>query len=113
MEYALTNPITVGDLQHQITVDKLELASISLNFEPFYADGGTAILSVVLVHRASGYRVNVVYQDASALAFWQQHSATLESDVFSKLIADGKLPAGTLSTLADSSATSSTTQSAA
>jgi hypothetical protein len=107
MEYTLTTPVTVGDLSNPITVDKLEVASISMNFEPFYSDKGTAILSVVLVHRASGYKMNIVYQDASALEFWQSHSATLEADVFSMLMADGKLPAGTVSN-SDAAESSST-----
>lgn len=111
MEYTLTNPITVGDLSNLVTIDKLEVASFSMNFEPCLSDNGTAVLSVVLVHRASGYKMNVVYQDASALTFWQQHSATLESDAFAKLIADGKLPAGTVST-PDAGASASTTPAA-
>lgn len=100
MEYTLTNPVTVGDLSNPITVDKLEVASFSMNFEPTLSDNGTAVLSVVLVHRASGYTMNIVYRDASALSFWQNHSATLETDIFAKLVADSKLPAGTVNTTA-------------
>jgi len=33
MIYTLTNPTSVGDLTNPITIDKLELASVSLNFE--------------------------------------------------------------------------------
>jgi hypothetical protein len=98
--YTLTNPITVGDLTNPITVDKLELASVSLNFEPIYADKGTAILSIVLVHRASGYNVNVVYSDATALSFWSTlntANSLVTKSVFAKMTADNKLPAGTLS----------------
>jgi hypothetical protein len=99
MIYTLATPITVGDLTNPIMVDKLELASISLNFEPVYSDKGTAILSVVLVHRASGYKVNVVYNDATALTFWttlDTANSVVTQAVFSKLTTDGKLPAGNL-----------------
>jgi hypothetical protein len=99
MIYTLTNPITVGDLTNPITVDKLELASISLNFEPIYSDTGKAILSIVLVHRASGYKVNIVYNDATALNFWNAlntASSVVTKAAFTKMTADGKLPAGTL-----------------
>jgi hypothetical protein len=99
MVYTLTNPITVGDLTNPIAVDKLELASVSLNFEPVYSDKGAAILSIVLVHRASGYKVNVVYNDATAMAFWtalNTAGSVVTKSVFAKLTADGKLPAGTL-----------------
>lgn len=109
MQYTLATPTTVGDLQHQTVIDKLEIASISMNFEPLYSDNGTAILSVMLVHRESGYKMNVVYSDASALAFWQAHQGTLGPDAFAKLIADSKLPAGTLSTNTDAGSETSTT----
>jgi hypothetical protein len=99
MIYTLNTPITVGDLTSPITVDKLELASISINFEPIYGDKGMAYLSIVLVHRASGYKVNLVYGDATALAFWNALNtagSVVTKAVFAKLTADGKLPAGTL-----------------
>ena len=99
MIYTLTNPMTVGDFANPILIDKLELASVSLNFEPFYSDKGTAMFSIVLVHRASGYKVNVVYSDATALSFWTNLNtagSVVTKSVFTKLTADGKLPAGTL-----------------
>jgi len=52
-----------------------------------------------LVHRASGYKVNVVYNDATALSFWTALNtvgSVVTKSVFAKLTADGKLPAGTL-----------------
>lgn len=99
MIYTLTNPITVGDLTNPLLVDKLELSAISLNFEPERTITGTAILSIVMVHRASGYKVNIVYSDATALAFWtalNTANSLVTKAVFAKLTADGKLPAGTL-----------------
>jgi hypothetical protein len=98
MEYVLTTPISVGlTLDSQIQVSRLQLASISLNFEPFWATHGRAVLSVVMVDPDTGNKVlNIVYDDASALAFWEAHKEGLTQDVFAKLIADNKLPAGTL-----------------
>ena len=99
MIYTLATPVTVGDINNQTVIDQLELASMSLNFEPVYSDKGTAFLSIVLVHRASGHKINVVYSDASALDFWTKLNAggAVESSVFAKLRADGKLPVGTVS----------------
>ncbi len=98
MIYTLTMPVTVGELTNPITINQLELASVSLNFEPERSSKGTAILSIVLVHRASGYKVNVVYSDATALAFWMSldAGASVTRALFQKLAADGKLPAGAL-----------------
>ncbi len=99
MIYTLTNPASVGDLENPITIDKLELACVSLNFEPERSSKGMAVLSIVLVHRASGYKHTVVYQDASALAFWtalDTAGSVVTKAVFAKLAADAKLPPGTL-----------------
>lgn len=97
MKYTLANPVQVGDLTNPITVDSLEVGSFSMNFEPSISDSGNAILSVVLVHRASGYKMNIVYQNADALAFWTERESVLGTDIFNKLISDGKLPNGSLS----------------
>jgi hypothetical protein len=99
MKFTLEQPVQVGDLMNPIVIDAMELASISLNFEPERSSKGTAILSVVLAHRASGYKINVVYDDATALDFWrqiEQEEEVISRQVLSKLINDGKLPAGTL-----------------
>lgn len=99
MVYTLSNPIAVGDLTNPITVDQLQLISISLNFEPLYQSAGKAILSVRLIHPTSGYVVNVTYQDATALDFWNTKmnaAGAVETLVLNKLRADGKLPNGTI-----------------
>ena len=46
----LTTPVHVGDLVNGITVDKLDLVSVSVNFQ-----GTTAIASFMLRHTASGW----------------------------------------------------------
>jgi hypothetical protein len=97
MKFKLAKPFIVGDIHNQHEIDELELASISFNFEPAYADKGHANMSVVLVHRKSDYKANVVYrEDASALELWKLLNARhgLAEQIIDKLIADGKLPAG-------------------
>jgi hypothetical protein len=104
--YTLTTPITIGDLTSSLTVSSLKLTSISLNFEDAYTQDGIAVLSICLADPVSGYPVNVVYQDASALSMAQTIEAQIGAELFQKLIVDGKLPAGTL---ADTVATTTTT----
>ena len=94
--YTLTAPIQVGDLTSRINVSSLKLVSVSLNYEDCYVSDGTAVLSVCLVDPVTGYPVNVVYQDASALQMAQTIEAQIGAELFAKLIADGKLPAGSL-----------------
>ena len=88
--------VATSPLEPLLDIDRLELASVSMNFEPERADKGHAILSVILVHRATGHKVNVLYQDASALAFWKQIEPLIEQGIFDKLAGDGKLPPGTV-----------------
>jgi len=87
----------VGELGRQIALDELELACLSFNFEPERSDRQVAILSIVLVHRASGYKVSIKYDDtADALEFWREINAgeALTRRVLRKLQEDGKLPVG-------------------
>ncbi len=91
--HTLSAPVTVGDFGHPISIDKLELFSISLTMASV-----TPTLSIVLFHRASGYQINIIYQDATVSPFWVGVNAanTLEKAIFQKLTSDGKLPTGTL-----------------
>ena len=103
-EFVLATPKEIGNSildPSPITVDRLELASVSMNFEPEKADWGTAILSVVLVHRATGHKTNIVYKDATAMAFWKQIEPLIEQGIFDKLAGDGKLPPGTVQAKAE------------
>lgn len=96
--YTLTDPVKVGDLQQSIPVSSLQLVSISINYEPAHADQGTAILSINLIDPVSKYPVNIVYQDASALAMARLIESQIGPEILLKLANDGKLPAGTIST---------------
>jgi len=96
MKYKLSTPVSVGDLTQRIEVDELEIESLSLIFDP-----QRPVLSIVLLHRPSGWQHNVVYRDSSAVEFWarvyEAEFDFLHKAVLQKIIADKKLPEGTIS----------------
>jgi hypothetical protein len=105
--FTLTAPVTLGSMSSPITVASLQLTSVAYSSTPPLAQIGTGTLSVTLTDPVSGYQETINYSDASALALWSAAAAvpagqslgdTIAQAVFAKLIADGKLPAGTLST---------------
>jgi len=69
---------------------------MSLNFQDSYTKSGVAVLSICLVDPVSGYPVNVVYTDASALSFWQGIENTIGTSLLIKIQTDEKLPSGTI-----------------
>lgn len=108
--YTLTTPLTVGTLGSQSTVSSLQITVLEYSSTPALAPLGTAELSVTLTDPNSGWQERVLYQDASVFALWQsaqspapgtQLGDILAAAVFAKLIADGKLPAGTISNTAN------------
>jgi hypothetical protein len=114
--YTLTTPLTVGTLSSSQTITSLQLTTIAYTSTPALALIGTGVLQLILTDPTSGAQETINYQDASVLAFWAKTVSTtateelgdiISSAVFEKLIADGKLPAGTLTTI--TFATSSTT----
>lgn len=94
--YQLNPPIVVGDMSKQITLTQLKLVSVSVNYEDIYAKKGTAILSLCLVDTQTGYPVNFVYQDTSALTMAQTIDGQVASELFTKLQLDNKLPPGSI-----------------
>src|SRR6266404_1211523 len=95
MKYTLATPVNVGGFDNPLQIDSFEVHSISLTFDP-----QSPVLSVVLEHKASGWKHNVVYRDSTAVEFWartmeQQLDAVCRALV-EKLAADARLPAGTL-----------------
>lgn len=95
MKYVLTPSITVGDFSNQTVIDELEIQSASLCFDP-----QVPTLSVVLLHKPSGFQHVVTYRDSSAVEFWAKTFAGqfdfLAQALLQKLAADSKLPAGTI-----------------
>lgn len=98
--YSLSSPISVGSLNHQVSVSSLKLTSISINYQDVYANNGHAVLSVCLVDPLTNYPVNVMYQDESALEFARLVESLIGAQLFQKLQADGKLPLGALADVA-------------
>lgn len=95
MKYKLHQTMRVGDFTNWVDVDEMEVKSVSVTFDP-----QRPVLSVVLIHQASGWQHNVVYTDSTAVEFWartmeQQLDAVCRALV-EKLARDAKLPAGTL-----------------
>jgi hypothetical protein len=101
--HTLDTPVLVGDLSSNVTVSALKLVSISINFEDVYVNNGTAILSICLIDPVSGYPVNIVYQNETALSIAQAIQAQAGAQIFSLLVADGKLPAGSVADTSDTS----------
>lgn len=96
MIYKLATPVHVGDLNSPLQVDALEISALSFNLDIEHKDH--AILSVVLIHRSSGWKHTVTYQDAAARKFWDDLNGgnAVNSVVFAKLMTDKKLPEGSL-----------------
>lgn len=106
--FKLTTPVNVGTLTAPISVSALAVTGVTFSTTPALAQVGTGELNVTLTDTLSGWQETVQYRDASVLAFFAQPApavpdgATMQDVmsqlVLSKLIADGKLPAGTVTT---------------
>ena len=106
--FVLTHPQNVGTLAAPINVASLRVTALTFSMTPALAPLGTGQLSVTLTDPASGWQETIDYQDASVRAFFAQTAPIPPSPitvedvmaqlVFAKLIADGKLPAGSLAT---------------
>jgi hypothetical protein len=105
--YQLTTPITVanGSISNQVTISALTITGYDWTSTPALAPLGTTELDVQLKDANSGFLEPVIsYQDATVAPFWSQSIptgvTTLEDAVhyaiFTKLVADGKLPTGTI-----------------
>ena len=108
--FMLAVPAQVGNLGSPVTVAALRITSIWFTTTPALAPIGTGELDITLTETTSGWQETVSYKDASVLAFFAQAAppppagVTVEDVMcqllFAKLIADGKLPPGTVSTVA-------------
>ncbi len=104
--YTLTTPLQTGSLAKSTTVSSLQITGISYTSTPRLAPLGSGSLVITLTDPHSGFQETISYLDSSVPAFWAATCAmaptgvlgdTVTAAVFAKLIADGKLPAGTLS----------------
>ncbi len=106
--FVLTTPVNVGTLTAPVNVSSLRITGVVFTTTPALAPIGTGELTVTLTDPVSGWQEVIEYQDASVLAFFAQAApapaagATMEDimsqALFAKLIADAKLPAGTVTT---------------
>lgn len=105
--YTLTAPATIGTLGAQQTITSLQLTGLKLNLRPELAALGAAELEVTLTDPKSGAQEMQKYRDATVPAFWAAAQTSIANEaigdavaraVFAKLIADKKLPKGTLAT---------------
>lgn len=94
--FTLTAPVTLGTLANPISISALRLTGINLSTTPELAQLGTGTLVLTLTDPKSGAQENISYQDASVMDLWQSIGDAVSAAVFAKLIADGKLPAGTV-----------------
>lgn len=111
--FTLTTPGNVGTLTKPIAVSSLNVTAVSFATVPSPGQApmplGTGLLTVTLTDPVSGWQVTFSYQDATVLSFFAQAAPAPPSGataqdvmaqlVFTKLIADGKLPAGTVTVL--------------
>jgi hypothetical protein len=102
MKCHFDTPQQFGDLSNRITVDAMQVASVSFNFEPHYRKNDDIIVSIRLIHPESYYTENIIYRDQEGIDFWEiirtgDHSIEcVETKILKKLLADGKLPSGKL-----------------
>src|SRR5579863_8977971 len=106
--YTLTTPTNVGTLTTPVNVSSLRITGVVFTTTPALAPIGTGELTVTLTDPVSGWQETIAYQDASVLTFFSQTAPTpaagatmqdiMSQALFTKLVADGKLPAGTVTT---------------
>ena len=103
--YTLTTPVTVGSLTSPITLSQLQITGITYSSTPPLAPIGSGLLAITLTDPVSGWQEAINYLDATVPPMWTQSITVAEEElgdviagvVFAKLMADGKLPAGTVS----------------
>jgi hypothetical protein len=90
----LQSSFRVGDLANGVIVDKLDLVSVSINFQP---ENKNAIVSVMLRHPASGFIHTVTISGSDGDLQWAAIKAALpafEKQILTLIAA--KLPTGTI-----------------
>jgi hypothetical protein len=96
--FTLDTPFQTGTFDKPVAVSRLLLTGIKYSSTPELGAIGTSTLDVTLTDPDSRQQFKFSYQDATAPDVWADVSATFASAVFNKLIADGKLPAGSIDT---------------
>ena len=104
--FTLAVPVNVGTLTQPVNVSSLRVTGVWFSTTPELAPLGAAELDITLTDPASGWQETIKYQDASVLAFFAQvapapptgatYEDVMAAAVLQKLTADGKLPAGSI-----------------
>ena len=101
-EIVFATPPTIGGIDNQIVIDRLKVVAISFNRQASHEAAGTVVLSILLEHSATTWTHNVIYEGAEALAYARLintgdfSAKSLHTRILEKMLADGKLPAGTI-----------------
>ena len=101
-ELALDQPKTIGDFDNSFTVNRLRVAAFSFNRQKGHEAQETVTLSILLEDPTSGFPVSVDYKGIEALNYAKFINTadfsvkSLHTTILEKLVADGKLPAGTI-----------------
>ena len=101
-EIVFATPPTIGGIDNQIVIDRLKVVAISFNRQASHEVAGTVVLSILLEHPASRWTHNVIYEGAEALTYARLintgdfSAKSLHTRILEKMLADGKLPAGTI-----------------
>jgi hypothetical protein len=94
--FTLAAPVNVGGLTDPLSVSSLVITGIKYSSTPALAQLGTSTLEVTLTDPATGWQSVIAYQDATASDVWATVGTDFATAVFNKLLADGKIPAGTI-----------------
>jgi hypothetical protein len=106
MEITFIRPVTVGDISSQITIASMKITTIAFNLDTWKGEGFVGV-GITLKDEATGHSVYIDYHDAKDSAeYW----AAMETQacpcgcgkpwpqhLLERMIADGKLPAGSIS----------------
>ena len=108
--FTLTTPSNVGSIGSPVTVAALAITGVSYTSTPKMAPIGTGQLVITLTETTNGWQETIRYADATVISFLATaavapptgaaFSDVVSAAIFAKLIADGKLPAGTVTTTA-------------
>ena len=96
-----------GDFDAQIVIDKLRVVSVAYIRQRRHEETDRVSLSVLLEHYDTGWTYNIVYEGADALAYARLintgnfNTKSLHTRILEKLVADGKIPTGTIGGMPD------------
>jgi hypothetical protein len=95
--FTLETPITIGNsFTDQAVVNRLVITGVVYSSTPALAPGGTFTLKVTLTDPDTRRQFQIDYQDATASDVWADVGTDFATAVFNKLLADGKIPAGSV-----------------